>query len=612
VRVPAFFDGDGTWRVRYTPNRAGAYAIDAITLNGKAVDAQELNPRQFAVGGERGHGFIHVERTKSTTGFAFDDGTVYYPLGHNLGWSGGSVPSLPDALAEMGAGRANWARIWMCSWDGKNLDWHNDQSRVEPGTLDLESARKWDAIVAAAEKAGVHFQMVLQHHGQVNGEMWQYNPWNKANGGWMTSADEFFTDARALAITRAKYRYYVARWGYSPAVLAWELFNEIENVETLDSKPQSVYAWHKAMAEFIRQQDVQHHMVTTSADVSRGELWEAMDYYQPHTYTADLAASLEAMEQRKSIADKPWFFGEWGPNANWEHEDGRRVHSALWASLMSESCGTAQYWYWDIVHDQRLYPRFEAAQGFIAASGLLQQAGLRRVRIVADCPSRGTLRFGPGTQWAQAAQTEFVVERSGRVAGIGQMPEFLHGDSHREMFPAATFRVDYPEAGMFAVKVATASRSGSRLCAIVDGVLAAEMGFDATERDAQVNATMQFPVPAGAHVIKLENRGVDWVKLGQLSLTHYVPALGVLGKANDHYAVLWVYRRDDAGGTEAAAAGKLSIPGLSAGTYEVSWWNPYTGQVASHTMASVAAGEALTLEIPAVEKDLAAWVRRSE
>ena len=67
------------------------------------------------------------------------------------------------------------------------------------------------------------FQMVLQHHTQYSTAAradWDAHPWNLANGGWLKTPLDFFTDEQARAITRDKFRYIAARWGYSSSIMA--------------------------------------------------------------------------------------------------------------------------------------------------------------------------------------------------------------------------------------------------------------------------------------------------------------------------------------------------------------------------------------------------------
>ena len=202
----------------------------------------------------------------------------------------------------------------MCHWDGKNLDWPADEAKPpQLGYLSLSSAMLWDQIVAAADASDVHFHLVLQHHGQYNtGENsnWQNNPWNKANGGWLDKPEDFFTDPRAIALTKSKYRYIIARWGYSPAIMAWELFNEAEFTDAFKNDLDDVAAWHVAMAKFIREQDPYHHLIMTSSRVTEPKLWQAMDYYEAHIYPPDVLAAIAVLDD--DHLDRAYFYGEFG------------------------------------------------------------------------------------------------------------------------------------------------------------------------------------------------------------------------------------------------------------------------------------------------------------
>ena len=125
--------------------------------------------------------FVSISAT--ATRFAFDDGTVYYPIGADAAWGkGGDDEVLLHTLNALAMrGGANWTRVWMNHWDGKNLDWetgkqgHYDQ-------LDLTAARRWDRIVAESEKDGLYLQLTLQHHGPYSTRVdsnWGENPWNR-------------------------------------------------------------------------------------------------------------------------------------------------------------------------------------------------------------------------------------------------------------------------------------------------------------------------------------------------------------------------------------------------------------------------------------------------
>src|SRR5262245_58546401 len=224
VSLPAFFDGGTTWRVRHSPTNTGLYQVNGVTLNGAPQSVSNLQPASWTVNGPPlSRGFVRIDPANARR-FVTDDGRRFFPVGENVAWDSG--PTVVSIFGRMGPARANWARVWMDHWDGKNLDWPNSGAVLPRGQLSLTVAQKWDAIVSAAEQSGVCFQMALQHHGQYStttDQNWSTNPYNVAvtnlNGfpntnGFLTSATQFFTNTLAKDLTKRKLRYAVARWGY--------------------------------------------------------------------------------------------------------------------------------------------------------------------------------------------------------------------------------------------------------------------------------------------------------------------------------------------------------------------------------------------------------------
>jgi len=372
-----------------------------------------------------------------------------------------------------------------------NLDWVSGTT-LPIGSLSLDVARRWDATVAAAGEHGVYLQIALQHDGQYSSRTnpnWPENPWNKSRGGWLQSPEDFFTDPRAIALTKAKYRYIVARWGYSPYILAWELFNEVE--------------WTDGMNRI----DNLH-------------------------------------------LGKPYFFGEIGPGEG--RDDGSFLHRALWGSLMSQSSGAARYWYWDRMRQPPFAQQLRAAARFVTLSEMPGRDGLRPARVQVQCEAQGPLEIGPGGEWGKASRTEFTVQPSGEVPGSAEMPRYLHGTGHADLFRSCTFRVTYAAPGKFAVKVAQVARAGARLVVTLDGKPVATREFPAGNRDQSVDIAMEVRVPQGDHLIGLSNTGNDWVV----------------------------------------------------------WLDTQKGEATGPETVSVAPGGLLDISTPAIAQDMAAWVSR--
>jgi len=340
LSLPAFFDGGTTWRVRHMPALPGLYQITTITLNGSPLAVSNLQPSSWTASRNPiGPGYVRVDPANANR-FITSNGRRYYPLGHDVAWWTNNT-NLASIVLKLGGSRENWSRIWMTHfYDSLNLEWPKVGSL---GQFSLGVAQKWDAIVSAAEQGGVSFQMTLQHHGQYSSTVnpnWNENPYNTANGGFLSNATQFFTDATAKAYTKRKYRYIVARWGYSPAIMAWELFNEVQFTDAANAYQwTNIAAWHTEMAQFIRDQDFYQHLITTSSDNLSQPMWTPCDYYQHHDYPTDyISAERDPVGIPGGQPIKPIFSGECGSNG----VPYLGFHAPLWASLMGAQAGAAQ------------------------------------------------------------------------------------------------------------------------------------------------------------------------------------------------------------------------------------------------------------------------------
>ncbi len=603
-RVPAFFDGGTTWRARLAPDAAGTWQVGAVTHNGAPLTVAAI-PAQFAVTGEPGLGYGRVR--DDARGLLRGD-EPYLPLGCNVGWSNqsGTVPEHLTRLAEAGC---NWGRVWMAAFARANLDWvypWAEETAPPLGELSLEVAATWDQIIETAEAHGIGLQVVLQHHGQYstsNDNNWIENPWNVELGGWLARPHDFFTDDQARALTRAKYRYIIARWGYSPAVLAWELFNEVQFTNAVwDGQVADVAAWHEEMAAWIRAQDPQGHMVVTSSDLDL-PIYGSMDYLQPHRYQDDAVAAVDTHELLARDWPQPMFLGEVGSRGDLGADDGTWLQRALWAGLTSDLAAPPQYWAWDTVARNNLYPKFAAARRIIDDSGLVAQTDARRLPVAVDSDQRAPLVFTPGAGWDSAATT-FEIAPDGTIDGLANMAEFLHGDYHRATGPEGRFTVTLPEPATFTLAYNSIARSGAGPRILVDGAVVASADHPAADGDQRGSWELSAPVPAGRHEIVVRNDGQDWLVIAALRLDPYVPALGARAKGTDDWALLWFENLRGTG----EVSGEVTLAGMADGAYRVHWRDPATGEVAAPEAQVVARDGQLRLTTPPVAHDLAAWV----
>lgn len=598
--LPAFSIGGGQFAVRHTPERSGLWRVAEVRVNGKRPGIRLPPPQRATV--DPGRLRFVRRHPRLATRFADDTGKLLWPIGHNTAWSTDTPKALVAQLRTMAENGLDWTRIWMCHWDGKNLDW---PANPRTGGVSEAAARKWDDIVDACEGLGIRFQMVLQHHGQVSTRTnpnWDDNPWNQKNGGFLKTPGEFFTHPEALRRTRNKLRYIVARWGYSPAVFAWELFNEVEWVDAIVAKQfDAVAGWHRTMAEFLRAHDPWRHLVTTSSDRGIPGLYDAMDFVQPHAYPPDAVAAVYGIRP----TGRPEFYGEIGPGTfPLDKEDGRFLEPALWAGIATQESAAPQYWTWDTIEKNRLYPYFRSASGFVRASGMALWEGLAPVEMTVATQVAGKVESGPGRGWGESARTRFPIRRDGTIEGIAEMPGYLQGDAHREMFGKAEFLVELERPAVLRIRLKQVSKAGARLDVSVDGKLVAQRVWAAGPMDRPVDDTVDVELAPGKRVVDVRNLGADWVVLGQFELEPFGSALRAMGRSNGSRGVVWV-AKTIAG--DSAVDGVLGIPGLRPGRYRATFWDIAKGRPSGVRDFTVPAGGMAKVTLPAVAKGLAVW-----
>ena len=608
----AYFD-EGRWRAWLTTPQPGAYRA-TLVRNGEplAVPAVEVVVPETA---RLAEGFVRVDGTR----FATDAGTAYFPLGHNLGWHYPDQPTIPEQLRRMGAAKMNWARVWACAWDGKNPFFARGAALPPQGELLPSALQQWDGIVAAAEASGVRLQFVLFHHGLFstrNDSNWNEHCWNRANGGFLDRPQQFFTDATAKEYSRRWLRYAIARWGHSPAVMAWELFNEVEWVDTLqtDHDWPAVVAWHAEMATFVRGLDPYRHLVTTSSATDHPVLYAEMDYYQPHTYPRDVFTGIAGVAP---LPGKPWFFGEFG-RGTWEQNADEHlvVRDGVWAGLLSGHAGAAQYWYWDRVTKLGLEAEFTRAARALELSQLAARREARPLAVEVIGAAPGPLLVSPGRGWGATERYRFELPADAVPEKLVQWSAYLNsptGENAAKTREPVGFVFNLPTAGDAKVAFSSISGLGGGLRIWVDGVVATRGEWPADPR-ATVSPTggrrhqpapppLVVPLGAGAHVLRLESTGPDWVQIDHLEIPGLGRAVRARAIGTGEFALVRVQAVEASRSTKVG----LRIAGLADGAYQLQGIDLETG---GETARAVVVGGGILAGYEITGRDTALILRR--
>jgi hypothetical protein len=603
----------------------------------------------------KNHGFIRVSPANHRY-FQFDDGTPFFAVGQNLqnDWP---VYQHSRLLAE---GGANCARVWtFCHWTW--LEW-----TLKPGGFKWAGPGDWMRSYAGAGRYNQRMAWIADHHlerwtrdglcvmlclgnATGNGEVsisgkdrydsWGGHPYNVANGGFLDDPKKFWTDERARKLYKQRLRYLVARWGYSPNIWAWEFWNELG-----EARPEIV-AWHREMAQYLRDIDPNRHLITTSTWEGNADkfaaMWDLkeMDFTQSHHYGA-LPAMMPRVAEQIGRWAKPHIIGEGGgPPFRAEGSEGSaqegvvdpdsiEFHNSLWASAMCGAAGTTLPWWWrDRIEPRNLFFHYRAAANFVRdlpwCEGRLRPLDVQSLSL-ADVGAHK--KFSPvliapfGADWgSKPRQNRYSVEADGAVSDPERFAGELFGNApgRREWRNPPTIEVNFPEPGRFIVHIGNASH----------GILEIRLDGELALRDEslkgpgrKVAKDFAIPVPAGRHEIALDNAGADLIRFGYIVLTNYrdsarYPDLDILGQQTEDFAAIWIHNRlrqwpFKAAGFDAEPVGPAvtTISGLKDGRYCIEWWDTYKGEVTKSEERESRNGK-LDLDIPAIQTDVACKIK---
>ena len=613
--------GPGSFKVRFSPDQPGewSYVLSVTNAAGTGTfPAQTFTATAPAV--EKNAGFL---RSDQTNYLHFDDGRQYIPVGENIAWqSTNPYVDYKNWLTKLSDNGGNFFRLWQCSW-GLGLEWRN-------GSAGYQGLRKFkqtnafytDWLLDFCAEKGIYVMYCLQHHGQVSTNVnpnWSDSPFNAANGGPCANTWDFFTNTTAKNHTKNRYRYVLARWGYSRNIMAWELFNEVGWTDQFEQRKNDISAWHEEMAAYFKANDPNEHLVTTSYvnEYNDPNTWNLpdIDFTQTHFYveTPYLERTL-AGGVRSYLNDygKPSINGEFGlsgsgANLGTIDPDGIHIHNSMWGSLFGGGMGTGMSWWWDnYIDPKNLYYHF-APMSAVAQVVPFHAANLSPAQATVSGVAADLL-LTPSQGWGAVSDTSLTINNDGSVtsagAGLGQ---FLYGSQWNTQYRRPpVFYVHYPVAGQFKVRTGSDTGQSPKIVIYVDG-------FKVLEQSAAVNQTYTVNIPAGQHSIKVDNSGTDWITVASYTFMGLGSGLDayVLKSETQNRLAGWLlnnsyhYQNVPANGAPAAVSGgTLQVPQVANGAYTMKYFDCLTGELVNAETVTVENGN-LSISLPDILWDMA-------
>ncbi len=252
VRVPGFYDGAGTYRVRFMPDNQGEWTYTTIS----SVAELDGQTGAFSVKAPQAgcHGPVHVANQFH---FAYADGTPYLPFGTtSYAWTHQPLALQAETLKTLAGARFNKIRMAVFPKDypfNVNEPLFDMFERDDEGELDFDrpnpaAFRHFETQVAALGDLGIEAYIIIFH---------PYDRWGYCD---MSAAQDY----RFVAYLTARLAAFRNVW--------WSLANEYDFL--LNSKPMA--QWDRYF-QIIEENDPYRHLKS----IHNGDVKANYDHRKP-------------------------------------------------------------------------------------------------------------------------------------------------------------------------------------------------------------------------------------------------------------------------------------------------------------------------------------------
>lgn len=346
MSVPGFWDGDESWKVRFTPSSVGEWRYSLTVTDHHGTSEPSLG--SFAAGpadADR-HGWIQtaswVNSDWSSHYFIYHDGTPFYGIGHcdalNILIDRFTVDDGVGLLTNMNKAGENFVVWWPMYSNSLVSSSYDSFSQANMAVIDM--------VVKDAEKKNLLLIFTIWDHPELRASdhAWGNGQWRRNGFSKLSSIDDFFTAEEPWAWQENLYRYIIARWGYSPSIAMWQTVSEVNGTNAYGQ----TNVWHKKMNAYFLENDPYRHPTTASmsGDVDWPAGFKEMDVPQVHVYDlVDVTESAETLAHWTQLMwqyGKPNWVGEFGVTANASYPE--LFHHSIWAALGAGAAMTPAEW----------------------------------------------------------------------------------------------------------------------------------------------------------------------------------------------------------------------------------------------------------------------------
>ena len=619
----AIASGPPVWRIRFSPDKPGNWQF---RLRVTDTSGSTLTPWDTFLCTPSAHpGFV---RGSAGQYFVQDNGECFITLGENMAWGVPEGKFAPyerwmDSLANNGA---NFIKIMMVPWAFSIEGGTNG-----PGDYSArqDRARHLDWVLELARARNIRVQLAFMIHDVLStnwSNHWATNPYNQINGGPCATVTQFFTDEGAKRHFKNYLRYSVARWSAYPEIIAWEVISEGDNVENYSQIKTEVSAWLQEMNTWIHATDPWQRPITAgfASSVNDPDYWNHpfTSFTQLHLYDDYPDFEKEVYDWSRTYLDKyprPFIIGEMGlshsPDTIVKYDpEGIAFRNAIWTTMLSGALGCGMHWWWDnYIDPQALYHHFRGPAALLN-NGPAPDSTWQPARPELITTNTDTLILVPGFQqlFMMAPANLFTVEPGGFLEpSVRMLGAFLYGKGSMvsSFRNPPSFDANFHSNGTFTIITGNYVVS-STLQVNIDGI-------PAWSQVVQANAEYSIPIPAGRHLLLVENISTDngGCEISSYAFHPFLSEARSFALLGNEGGIGWMQRQDFHWQKWYAAGGSfplvenavLVIPGFTDSLYTIHWIDPWSGQELSSALL-YPSGDTLLADVPDFAPDLAFWL----
>lgn len=312
--------------------------------------------------------------------FVTSEGAAWTPIGHNdaVNW-----PELASLFRRRDRSAVERHLVWLrnhgvtcirlmleyCQGEHRYLE--HPVGRFVPNMVQF-----WDDLFELLEKTGIRV-LLTPYDTFFMWVRWRHHPYNRANGGVCASQGEWLTSPEMRAAIKNRLAFATDRWGGSPALFAWDIWNEIHPAHG-GGDPATAAPFIDDIASWLRAHEIKQRGYANLQTVSvfgpelikHPSLAEAifrhplLDFANTHLYeqgtidapgdtvTPALAVARLMRTAVEEAGDRPVFDSEHGPIHSFKDKkrtlaaafDDEYFRHIQWAHLASGGAGGGMRW----------------------------------------------------------------------------------------------------------------------------------------------------------------------------------------------------------------------------------------------------------------------------